>query len=137
MFSNGIIDFIIKKAKQVFFVYTVIVYILYLSFRKISWRWDNSDFFGAMLFISMILGLDTLAIFPSFYEKYPMRGLPVMFFIAIINYFLLYHKGKYQKIIDYFETNKPKTIHYLIFFACIILSFAIFPIMESVYGIKK
>ena len=137
MFSNSIIDYIKKIVKQIFFIYKVTFYIFFYIVNKFSWYKKETNYFDTLLLTGLFLTLNTIVIYPSFYIKYPLRGVPVMLLFALINYFLLYYKDKYIDIIDYFETNKPKDIHYLFFFCYIILTFLLFPFMDYIRSVIK
>lgn len=140
MFSNSIIDFFKKLGKRIFFIYKLLFYISFYFFNKLSWlpaHTKENRSFGTLILFAIFQSANFLAFFPLIYDKYPDRLLPTLILFSLINYFLLYYKGKYIKIIDYFEENKPKDIHYLYFFCYIILTFLLFPFMDYIRSILK
>jgi hypothetical protein len=131
----NLINFIKKTGKQIFFVYTVIHYVIYNLLNKLSWlpgQTKDVNYFSSLLITGAFLSFNILALMPNFFHKSP-KGLFVIWLLtSIINYFLFYHKGKNLKIIDYFEKNKPSDIYYLVFLCYIIFTFLLFSVMDFI-----
>lgn len=107
--------------------YYYLYYQCFLFIEKINKPGDDKEY-SAMILVSVFVSVNffTVIIFLNkvLSLKLTIMALPIILFpmTCFANYKILYSKGKYDKILNYFKKNRPKVIWKTFFLLYVLLT---------------